>query len=153
MAWRVENPIETLVGAVVLLGAAGFAYFAASAGGASVSGGYNLKAQFSSATGVAVGTDVRVAGVKIGRVANLELNQSTYRAEATLFVRESVELPVDSLAKVTSENLLGGTFIALEPGAEDAMLQEGDSITLTQGAPDLLDLIQQFSGSESDSGQ
>lgn len=146
MSWRIENPIETMVGAAVLAAAVGFAYFA-SAGGGSVGDGYVLSAQFDSATGVSVGTDVRVAGVKVGRVVSLELNQQSFQAEAQLVVRETVKLPIDTLAKITSESLLGGTFIALEPGAEDAVLQTGDSISLTQGAPDLLDLIQQFSGS------
>lgn len=149
MSWRIENPIETMVGAVVLVAAGGFAYYAASAGGASIGGGYPLTAQFTSATGVSVGTDVRVAGVKVGRVSALSLDADSYQAEATLMVREDVQVPIDTLAKITSENLLGGTFIALEPGAEDATLVAGDSITLTQGAPDLLDLIQEFAGSPS----
>ncbi|MEM9726481.1 MAG: outer membrane lipid asymmetry maintenance protein MlaD [Pseudomonadota bacterium] len=147
MASWIENPTETIVGAVVLAAACDFAYFASVAGGATVGDAYPLKAQFSSATGVTVGTDVRVAGVKVGRVSALELDAITYRAEATLSVEKTVELPVDSLARITSESLLGGSFISLEPGAEDATLQPGDSFTLTQGAPDLLDLIQQFSGS------
>lgn len=151
MAWRIENPVETIVGAVVLAAAGFFAYFASQAGGASVGEGYRLSAQFSSATGVTVGTDVRVAGVKVGRVSALDLDQDSYLARAELTLRQGVLLPIDTLAKVANENLLGGAFISLEPGAEDAMMSDGDSIILTQGAPDLLDLLQQFGGSSSSS--
>lgn len=152
MAWRIEHPVETIVGAAVLSAAAFFAYFASQAGGGSIGDGYRLSAQFSSATGVTVGTDVRVAGVKVGRVSALDLDPDTYQAKLELTLRGAVQLPTDTLAKVANENLLGGSFISLEPGADESMLVEGDSLQLTQGAPDLLDLLQQFGGGSSSGG-
>ncbi|MEL6980679.1 MAG: MlaD family protein, partial [Pseudomonadota bacterium] len=113
--WRIENPIETLVGAGVLAAAAAFALFAASSSGATIGESYRINAVFDSATGVSVGTDVRIAGVKVGRVAAIELDTQTYRAKTVLALRDGVELPIDSLAKIDSEGLLGGSFIALEP--------------------------------------
>lgn len=148
MASKIENPIETMIGAAVLLAAAGFAFFAASSGGVGVSsGGYAVKAMFQSASGVNVGTDVRIAGVKVGRVTDISLDPKSYRAEALLTIENDVELPVDTLAKIDSEGILGGSFIALEPGAEEQMLAAGDAIELTQGAVSLLDLISKFGAS------
>ena len=144
MSWRIENPIETIVGAAVLVAAGFFAYVASQAGGGAIGDGYRVKAAFSSASGVSVGTDVRVAGVKVGRVSGLMLDQDTYFAAAELTLKSNVKLPIDSLAKVASENLLGGAYIALEPGIDDELLAEGDVIEQTQGAADLLDLLQQF---------
>lgn len=142
MAQKIENPVEVLIGAIVIAVAAGFAFYAnQQTGGGAPSGSYNLVASFSSASGLAPGTDVRVAGVKVGSVAGLELDPKTYQARVTLSIRDGVELPDDSLAKVDSESLLGGTFIALEPGAGIDMLEAGDEFEFTQGAITLSGLI------------
>lgn len=148
MSFKIESPVETFVGAGVLLAAIGFAFYAASSGGVAVNaGGYGVKAMFQSASGVNVGTDVRIAGVKVGRVAAIELDPASYRAEALLMIDKQVQLPIDTLAKIDSEGILGGSFVALEPGAEDAMLTEGEAIELTQGSVSLLDLITKLGSS------
>lgn len=91
-----ENTTEVLAGGAVLAVAIGFLVFAAQGMGLGGSGGtYDLTASFQSAEGIKVGTDVRLAGVKVGTISKLDLNPQTFYADATLTLREAVQLPQD----------------------------------------------------------
>lgn len=139
-----ENFVEALIGAVVLIVAAlfvGYAYTRTEMGQAS--GGYQLVARFPSAVGINVGTDVRVSGIKVGAVVAQELDPQTFQARVRFTVRKGVELPVDTVAKIASEGLLGDSYIALSPGGEMDVLKPGDEIEQTQGSVDLMGLIGQ----------
>jgi phospholipid/cholesterol/gamma-HCH transport system substrate-binding protein len=136
---------ETLVGAVVLVAAGGFLAFAAQrADLATGHDSYELVAKFRTAEGIGIGSDVRVAGVKVGSVTGLSLDRETFQAVARLSVPGDLKLPDDSDAKIATEGLLGGAFIAISPGASEFMLQPGDEITLTQGSVSLIDLFLKF---------
>ena len=140
-----DNIIEALVGLVVVLVAAGFVAFAydrTQAGGRSE--GYVLKARFPNVAGVSPGTDVRVSGIRVGRVASQALDPGSYQAVVELRVDKGLKLPIDSSAAITSEGLLGGTYIALTPGGDSVMLKPGEEITETSGATDLMGLIGSF---------
>ena len=140
-----DNVAETLIGALVLAVAAGFLLFMSQSSGFSSDGGsYNLKARFQSAEGIIVGSDVRLAGVKIGSVTSMELDPVTYLAETTISVQNSVKIPDDSQVGVATEGLLGGAFIELSAGASEFMLNEGDEILDTQSAVSLLSLLLRF---------
>jgi phospholipid/cholesterol/gamma-HCH transport system substrate-binding protein len=146
-----SNVTETVIGAVVLVAAAGFILFAGQMGGvAPRSDNYVLKANFMSAEGIGVGTDVRLAGVKIGSVVGLDLNHSTYEAETQLAIQNDVLIPDDSDVKIASEGLLGGSFVEVTPGASDFMLNNGEEILLTQGAVSFLSLLMKFVAEESE---
>jgi phospholipid/cholesterol/gamma-HCH transport system substrate-binding protein len=137
-----ENLLEALIGLFVVVAAVAFVAFAwARTGAGEGQGGVSLIARFPNIGGVTLGTDVKVAGVKIGRVAALELDPTSYQAVLKLSVDRGLKLPIDSSAAITSEGLLGGNYIALTPGAEPAMLKDGGEIAETSGAPDLLGLI------------
>jgi phospholipid/cholesterol/gamma-HCH transport system substrate-binding protein len=137
-----DNLAEALIGLVVVAAAAGFVAFAwARTGAGQGEDGLILKARFPNIAGVTLGTDVRIAGVKVGRVAALELDPASYQAVLQLSVDRGVKLPIDSSAAVTSEGLLGGNYIALTPGADGEMLKDGGEIIETSGAPDLMGLI------------
>ena len=82
--------------------------------------------------------------LKIGTVAEQRLDAQSYQVAVTLALDPAVALPADSSASITSEGLLGGTYIALTPGGAEARLKSGDTITDTQGAMDLMALIGQF---------
>ena len=132
--------IETLMGAVVLLVAGIFivlAYSATDIGG----GGYQLTADFNRATGVNVGSDVRLSGIKVGRVAALSLDPETYLARVTINVDPAVQVPSDSSLAIASEGLLGGTYLDLSPGGDEVMLRPGEQIEFTQDAVDLVQLL------------
>lgn len=136
---------ETVIGAVVLAAAAGFVLYAGKTRGVEISGGsYPLTASFRSAEGVAVGSDVRLAGISVGSVTGLELDPASYQARMTLTVRDGLELPEDSDVKIASESLLGGSFVEITPGASEFMLQAGDEILNTQGSVSLLNLLMRF---------
>ena len=108
---------EVLTGGVVLAAALGFAVYASQFAGLSTSSdNYNLTASFRSLEGVGVGTDVRMAGVKVGTVTNVALNPETYRADTTVALDTSVAIPDDSAIVISSEGLLGGNFVEIMPG-------------------------------------
>ncbi len=143
-----ENRAELLVGALVIAVAAGFLVYATSrAGVIQGSDGYSLVASFRSAEGVSVGTDVRLAGVKIGSITGLTLNPETFRADATLAIRSGVELPDDSSVLIASEGLLGGNFVEIQPGGSAFNFEPGAEIDNTQGAISLIELLSKFVGS------
>ncbi len=146
-----ENKLEVIIGAAVLLVALGFIVFLYQSTGLSVSNSrhYELKADFRSADGIHVGTDVRLAGVKVGTVSDLGLNAETYRAEAELSIENKIDIPDDSALTVSSEGLLGGNFIEIIPGASYEYMQPGDEFLDTQGSVSLISLLLKFvSGSD-----
>jgi phospholipid/cholesterol/gamma-HCH transport system substrate-binding protein len=143
-----EQALETVVGALVVAAAIGFLFFAfTSARQASASSGYPLVAKFERVDGVTVGTDVRLSGVKVGAVSDIELDPRTYQAKVRLTVAPSVKLPSDSVAKISSDGLLGGAYVSLEPGSEEEMLKSGGELEYTRGSVDLLTLLMQVVGS------
>lgn len=147
-----ENTTEVAVGSLVLVVAAGFLYYVSQISGLSGSTGsaHEYTASFRSIEGVSVGTDVRLAGVKVGTVTDLSLNPQTFRADATLSVVDGIELPDDSAIIVASEGLLGGNYIDLQPGGSPFNLAAGDEIENTQGAVSLISLLLKFVSGSSD---
>lgn len=140
-----ENIVEALIGLIVVIVAIGFVVFAygrTQAGG--TADGYVLKARFTNVSGVSPGTDVRMAGIRVGKVSGQALDPASYQAVLDLSIDKGLDLPIDSSAAITTEGLLGGTFIALTPGGEEAVLKPGEEITETSGAADLMALIGGF---------
>lgn len=142
-----ENRTELLAGAAVLAVAAGFVFYAVRGTDAGHGKGfYPLNASFRSVEGITVGTDVRLAGVKVGTVTALNLNPATFFADATITVADDILLPTDSTILVSSEGLLGGSFIELQPGGSPDNLAAGDEIEDTQGAVSVVTLLMKFAG-------
>ncbi|WP_375230629.1 outer membrane lipid asymmetry maintenance protein MlaD [Roseobacter sp. S98] len=140
-----ENTTEVLTGAAVLAAAVAFVVYAGQVSG--FSGGaptYPLEASFRSLEGVSVGTDVRLAGVRVGSVTDVVLNPETYRADTTVSVQRGVEIPDDSAIIISSEGLLGGNFVEIVPGGSPFFYEEGDTIEDTQGAVSLISLLLKF---------
>lgn len=136
-----NNTVETLIGAIVVVVAAAFLFFAYTTTGSGSVSGYDVKAKFSSADGVTTGTDVRLHGIKIGTVSSLALDPKTYAAIVHLSIASNVQLPDDSSIKITSAGLLGSSYLAVQPGGSDKMLAPGGEITNTQGTVDFMSLI------------
>lgn len=145
-----ENTTEVLVGGAVLAAAIGFLVYAGNATGTgqATAGQYDLTASFRSAQGVNVGTDVRLAGVKVGTVSELDLNPTTFRADATLSLQDGIELPDDTAALISAEGLLGGYFVELVPGGSPFNLDPGSEIEDTQGSVSLISLLLKFVSGE-----
>ena len=110
---------------VVLLVAVGFFGWAYGRSNVGDPGGYTLVAKFDRVDGLGNGADVRVSGIKVGKVLSQTLDPQTYRAEVRFSVMSAIQLPTDSSAAVVSSGLLGGKYLALVPGADDAMLKDG----------------------------
>ena len=140
-----ENIVETLVGTAVVVVAAAFLVFTLqTTGGGGSTSGYSLNAAFRSAEGVSVGTDVRLAGVKIGTVTDMVLDAQTFRAVTVMDISADVPIPDDSTAVVASEGLLGGTFVEIVPGGSFDNYADGAQILDTQGAVGLTALLLRF---------
>ena len=147
-----ENTTEVIVGGAVLAVAIGFLVYAGQVTG--VSGGqseYELVASFRSADGVTVGTDVRLAGVKVGRVTAIELDTETYRADTAFSVRAGIEVPDDSAIAISSEGLLGGNYVEILPGGSPFYFEAGDEIEFTQGSVSLVGLLMKFVAGDDES--
>lgn len=140
-----ENWAETVVGALVLIGAAVFLGYLMTVGQIrSQTGGYPVTARFGQVGALKEGDDVRVAGVRVGQVTGVTLDPKTYFAATELTIDRGVSLPSDSTAKITSDGLLGGAHVSVEPGGAEDMLAPGGEIQNTQGAVDLFGLIGQM---------
>lgn len=147
-----SNLVETLIGTLVVVAAAVFLFYGYSASGMRSSSGYHVNAAFSAVDGLATGADVRLSGIKIGTVITQKLDPETYQAMVTLDIANDVKLPDDTSAKITSEGLLGGSYVSLTPGGSEELLTNGSEIMFTQGSLDLMSLIGQavFSATDSD---
>jgi phospholipid/cholesterol/gamma-HCH transport system substrate-binding protein len=140
-----ENRAEILAGAAVLAVAIGFLGYAF--GGKCLTaeaGTYPLKASFRSVEGITAGSDVRLAGVKVGTIIDLRLNPQTFFADATIAIYDNIQLPDDSAILISSEGLLGGNFVELMPGGSPDNLAPGAEIEDTQGAVSLISLLMKF---------
>lgn len=145
--------VETLIGAVVIVVAGAFLAFAYTSTDAGKVRGYELTARFDKIDGLRVGSDVRLAGIKVGSITGLKVDPKSYRAEARLTVLPTIKLPDDTAAKVASDGLLGSKFLSLEPGASDDMLAAGGLIANTQGSINLEELLGRYVFSAGDQGQ
>ncbi len=147
-----RNMIETIMGGVVLLVAVTFVVFAFRSTDirSNNTSGYQLLVEFDDASGLVRGTDVRMAGVKVGSVTGQRLNPDTYFAEVSLNINDSIKLPTDTSARIIPEGLLGGNFVALEPGGAEDYLGNGDQIQFAQGSINVVDLLGRFIFSAAD---
>ncbi len=137
--------VETLIGALVIAIAAAFSWHVYNTtdlgrGG----GGYVIKAVFDNASGVNIGTDVRLSGIKVGSVIAQELDQETYQAVISMSIQSDVRLPQDTSAKITTDGLLSDKHIALDPGGAEEMLKDGDVLEHTQSSIDLWALVNEY---------
>ena len=132
---------ETAVGAVVVAIAAWFLVFAYNSSEFRPVKGYALNAKFNSVGGLAPGNDVRIGGVKIGSVLDQRIDPADFRAVIVFSVRNDLKLPDDTVAAITSDGLLGGKYLRLEPGRTQTMLAAGGTLKNTRDALSLEDML------------
>lgn len=148
-----RNIIETVLGAIVLLLAVFFLFFSYSTANIRTIDGYLIYADFSGIGGLKIGDDVQISGVKIGSVTGVSLNPETYLARVEMSIGSDVKLPDDTAALISSESLLGGRYLALEPGASEDMIEDGGRVIYTQAPQNLEQLLGQFIFSMQSSGE
>lgn len=145
---------ETLVGAAVLVVAGVFLAYSLSSGGKGSGGGYPLVANFGSAEGLSVGSEVRISGVKVGQVREIRLDPETYDAQVVVLVSNTYKLAKTSSISLKNEGLLGGVYLEIEPVPPDEdqagkdVLKPNDEIGFGQGAIDVIRLLADFIASD-----
>ncbi len=145
---------ETFVGLIVIAVAVMFFAYAYGVSGTDVGRDqYRVDAVFGRIDGISVGSEVRIAGVKVGKVSAHELDLATYEANLLMAIDRDIPIPEDSVAKIATDGMLGGAYVAIEPGASEEMLREGDKITITRGSVDLLSLAVQAFTSRAGKGK
>lgn len=132
---------ESAVGALVLVIAAWFLVFAYNSGELRPVSGYTLNAKFGGVGGLAPGNDVRIGGVKVGSVIEQRIDPNDFRAIVTFTVRNDLKLPDDTVAAITSDGLLGGKYLRLEPGHSATMLAANATLKTTRDALSLEDML------------
>ena len=106
----------------------------------------NYIASFNDVSGISVGSDIKLAGVTIGKVLELKLDEINYTAEIILGINKEIKIPNDSEVIITSEGLLGGNYVSISPGGSDIYLNANENFSFTQSSLSLNSLIQKFFG-------
>ena len=139
---------QTAVGIFVLLGLVCVAYLTIKLGKMEVfdSKGFELVANFNSVSGLRVGADVEMAGVPVGRVASIKLDDDLSRRQArvVLILDKDLQLPADTIASVKTSGLIGDKYISLSPGGSPDILPAGGEITETEAPTDLESIIAKY---------
>ena len=147
------NVLESVIGAVVLVVAVLFVYFAYVSSGEKIKEGYVLIARFDDVSGLTSGSDIKLNGIKVGIVKSLKLDDN-YQAKVELLIRDNVKIPVDSSVAITTDGLMGNKLVAISAGFSDEKFKSNEEIELTRSAVNLEKLIDKFAlGGESKSGE
>ncbi|MDC0071449.1 outer membrane lipid asymmetry maintenance protein MlaD [Rhodobiaceae bacterium] len=136
-----SNTFEAIVGVFVIILSLVFLFYGFSTMKLQNSDNYNISALFNRIDGIKIGSDIRMSGIKIGTVANQELDNSSFEAKVLMSIDSKILIPDDSSAKITSDGLLGGNYISIEPGGSDIYLLNNEEIFFTQGSVDLIGLV------------
>ena len=142
-----KKSTEAMVGAFVVLGLAGFVFLALKAANLASFGSaqtYRLSARFDNIGSLKVRAPVRSAGVSIGHVTAITLDAKTYQGLVSMEIKEGIEFPRDSSAKILTAGVLGDQYIGIEPGSDDKNIGPGEVIKQTQSAVVLEDLLGQL---------
>jgi phospholipid/cholesterol/gamma-HCH transport system substrate-binding protein len=140
-----KNFVEAAIGLIVLIVAFSFFYMAYKTTDLSVDGGYLINAKFDRVDGLNVGSDVKVGGIKVGRVISFKLDQKTYQAYIQMEINNEIKLPTDTSAEIVSNGLIGEKYVALVPGSDnEEFLANNSHIDITQSAISLEALIGKF---------
>src|SRR5947207_4094493 len=138
------NVIETVMGAVVLVVAAVFLFFAYTTSQVRAVQGYQVTAQFERVGSLRDGGDVRIAGVKVGSIVSETLDPKTFLATVQMSIDPAFKLPDDTVAEIVSNGLLGEQYMSLVPGGEEKTIPPGGQIKFTQSPVSLENLIGQM---------
>ncbi|MBL8630861.1 MAG: outer membrane lipid asymmetry maintenance protein MlaD, partial [Rhodospirillaceae bacterium] len=136
-----RNPIETVLGAVVLLIAGMFLAFAYSTADIQAITGYSVSANFLKVGGLQTGSDVRISGIRVGTVTKQSLDPETFQAKVTMSISGTVKLPEDTEAAIVSDGLLGGKYVNLIPGKAPQIVADGGKIGKTRDFQSVEDLV------------
>lgn len=138
------NLLESVMGAVVLVVAALFLYFAYNTSQLRAVPGYQMTADFERVDGIREGGDVRVSGIKIGSIISETVDPKTFLARLTVSIDPMYKFPDDTVAEIVSAGLLGDKYLSLVPGGSETLIPPGGQIKYTQSSVTLENLIGQM---------
>lgn len=139
-----RNPIEALMGAVVLLVALSFLFFAWHSADLRPVSGYPIHVYFNKVGGLSIGADVRISGVKVGTVSEQQLDTETYRANVQLSILPGVKIPENTVASIAADGFLGDKFVRLEPGDSESTLQPGQALDKSKDFQSVEDMVSEL---------
>jgi len=152
-----KRNIEILVGAFVVLGFVGLVFLALKAANlgsfTGSSGTYSVTARFDNIGGLKAKASVKSSGVVVGRVESIVFDDKNFQARVVVGLDNRYTFPKDSSLKILTAGLLGEQYLGIEPGADEKMLASGDTISSTQSAVVLENLISQFLYSKAADGK
>ena len=135
------NLIEILMGAIVLTIAIGFLSLGMQSINSNQKVGYDISLIFGSSAGLKNGDNVKISGINVGKIINLDLNLDDYNAEVAIKLNQNIKIPNDSSAKITSTSLLGGNFIDIIPGISETYMKPNDTIYNTSDPVNFTDML------------
>ncbi len=135
-----------IVGVFLLAGFASFTYLAVKMGDLDLfkKDSYDVTASFTSISGLKEGATLEVAGVVVGKVTKIELNEEEYEATVYMDINKSIQLSDDSIASIRTSGIIGDKFIKLTPGGSDIFLESGDSIDETEASISIEELVSKY---------
>lgn len=142
--------METAVGIFLVFGLLCIGYMTVKLGHVSLLGdnSYSLFARFTSVTGLRAGSSVHILGIVVGRVEQLTMDQKDQKAVVEIRIREGIKIYDDAIASIKTEGLIGDQYLSIDPGGSGAPLAPGGTITETQPAVDIADLIGKYAFGE-----
>lgn len=139
-----RNPVEAVLGFLVLIFAGVFLTFALSRVDVQKMEGYPLFASFRKVGGLEMGADVRIGGIKVGSVTAIELDPQTYLASVQMTIKENILLPIDTAAAIADAGVMGDKYIRLDIGKEKQMLSKNDSFQKVKDYRSLEENVSEF---------
>lgn len=139
-----RNASEVVAGFAVIAAAVAFVVYGAVNTGHTSVAGTRITARFDNIGSLQTGADVRIGGVPVGRVTSTRIDPASFQAIVAFTVQPNIKLPTDSSATVTTGSLLGGATLTLQPGGAETLVRDGGTLTITQSAVNLEDLLGKF---------
>jgi len=142
--------VETTVGIFLVFGLLCIGYMTVKLGHVSLLGddAYSLFARFTTVSGLRVGSPVNMLGIGVGRVGRLTMDQKDQKAVVEIRIQKGIKVYDDAIVSIKTEGLIGDTFLSIGPGGSGKLLAPGGTITETQPAVDLVDLIGKYAFGE-----
>lgn len=141
-----KSMLELTVGMFMIIGLVCFSYLAISVGGVDWFNdeSYQLKARFNSISGLKQGAVVEIAGVKVGKVEKITLDNGEYEAIVELSLNNGVKLQDDSIASIRTAGIIGDRYVNIKPGGSEDLIEAGGTIIETESAISLEELISKY---------
>ena len=142
--------VETTVGIFLVFGLLCIGYMTLKLGHVSLLGddAYSLFARFTTVSGLRVGSPVHMLGIEVGRVGRLTMDQKDQKAVVEIRIQKGIKVYDDAIVSIKTEGLIGDMFLNISPGGSGKLLGPGGTITETEPAVDLVDLVGKYAFGE-----